>query len=209
MVRTHNDCKYFASKWFIPLIIMEIELRPSPRKKLPVSSLRSLSYERRTHPLTWLRVPCKKINITTFEIDYFIDETRRGYISLIKVFIYKRVDMTRGINPSVLMPRFSRCLQEEWKIGIGNITATLSANFYNTASKINRTFERQLWDVPFAEGPVRVIQVLHLNAITLAKPFFCKQVILIINVMKEIQLLLFVVVFFSHEEMFIFTFCVD
>ncbi|XP_060553546.1 uncharacterized protein LOC132714657 [Ruditapes philippinarum] len=193
MVKTNIGCRYFALNWYVPVIVVKLRLTPDAEAKLSVSKLHSIKNTERTNPFTWLRIPCRQIKITSLAIAYLISKsyTDRStclgsgecIISSLKVVIYKKLNNLKGINPSVAIPIFERCLRKQWKAVIRNSTIRFKADFYNGNDRYSEETDTSLENIPkrdtytyFTEGPTPIKQLVQSNAITLTKPFFCKQV---------------------------------
>lgn len=193
MIKGKNGCKYFASKWFIPIITIKLSLQPFPANRLSISTLLSLGNKERERPFTWLRIPCKQVKISALQIAYlavpshtnkYVGNTK-DIVSSLKVIMFKTVDMHKGINPSVVVPLYRRCLDEKWKADIDNHTFHFEASMYKynmhknyIKDETNKSSEANTksYYIKFAEGPRMLQDVVNTNAITLTKPFFCNQV---------------------------------
>jgi hypothetical protein len=203
MFRTPNGCTYFALKWFAPWAMIQIKLLPKTGTMLAETDLLLLGHEERRRPLMWLKVPCRKVRISSVELFYStsmntINHKANGsetskYVTSLIARVWKSFDYFTGMDPSVIIPLFHKCATGVWEAKLWNKIYRFDSYFdkYNVYIQDGQT-RKTKWppdgkstftEAPadnalytkLAEGPTSVSDFKYVG-INLKKPYFCNQV---------------------------------
>jgi hypothetical protein len=203
MIQTPNGCIYFALKWFVPWVMVQIKLLPKISTLLEEATLMLLGHEERQRPLMWLKIPCRRAGISIIELFYATSEntinqnengnkTGKYVISLI-ARVWKSFDYYTGMDPTIMIPLFHKCATGIWEAKLSDKVYRFDSYFdkYNIyiqdglARKTKWPLEGKSSDIEaypasslytkVAEGPGRISD-LRYTVINLKKPYFCNQV---------------------------------
>ncbi|XP_060587574.1 uncharacterized protein LOC132743082 [Ruditapes philippinarum] len=170
MTRTQTGCKYFALKWFLEHIRLQLKLTPV-EGNIPVTKLIPYLPLRKHSDL--LDIPCNKggFKVQMYIMDILqLNNENDAAIRSKNTFVSSAVlDMSakfglEGLDPSRIVPVIKTCITGRWKLNIENKTYELTASFDKLTGYESSKYESQ--------SPGN----LNKHMFKLSKPFFCNNV---------------------------------
>jgi hypothetical protein len=171
MARTQIGCKYFALKWFLSHIRLQLKLTPVKGNFIPVTTLLPYLSNRKKSDL--MDIPCKKggFKVQMYILDILevndeddsVNRNMDNHVSATVVDMFAKFGL-EGLDPSQIVPIIKTCITDRWKLNIENKTYELTASFDKLTGYESSKYES------LSSGN------LNKHMFKLSKPFFCNNV---------------------------------